>query len=50
MVSEAPTFESRQEAIDFVASHTYINGLETPLSELYPQVRSYMAMMENSEA
>ena len=33
-----PSFENKQEAMEFVADHTFLAGSDAPLSELYPQI------------
>ena len=41
-----PSFTTKEEAIDFVASHTYPAGSTQPLSEIYPAINTYMTTME----
>ena len=43
-------FMDKAKAISFVASHTYPSGSEQSLSELYPQIDTYMNMMEQAGA
>ena len=43
-------FMDKARAISFVASHTYPSGSELSLSELYPQIATYMNLMEQTGA
>lgn len=44
--TKEPMFANKEEAIDYVASHTFPPGSSQPLSALYPKIANYMTTME----